>query len=149
MLSVCRSYVGDVHHAEDCMIRAFVKVFKNVKSLKTPESLFPWIRRIMVNECLDFLRQNHEWLYLEETKPTAEPDDDREDLTGINAQELLDQLSDSQRAVFNLFVLEDFSHQEVAETLNITEAASKTQLMRAKGKLKEIILQQKEKRHER
>lgn len=143
MLSVCRSYIADVQHAEDTMLKAFFKVFKSIDSYKSQGSFEGWIRRIMVNESLTFLRLNKGLIYLEEDKFLAETTDDDEDLTGINAQELLDALPESYRAVFNLYVLEDCSHKEIAELLNITETTSKTQLFRAKNKLKEIILQKK------
>lgn len=142
-LSVCRSYITDLHHAEDCMLKGFVKVFKNIDSYKSEGSFEGWMRRIMVNECLDFIKQNKSMVYLDEIEVKEETSDFDEDLSGINVQELLDQLSESYRTVFNLFVLEDYSHKEIAEMLSISEAASKTQLLRAKNKLKEIILNQR------
>lgn len=143
MLGVCRGYVTDFHHAEDCMLRAFVKVFKNIDTYKSEGSFEGWIRRIMVNECLDFLKQSKSMIYLEEMESAAENSEIESDLTGIDAQDLLDKLPESYRTVFNLFVLEEFSHREIAVTLNISETASKTQLLRAKKKLKDLILQQK------
>jgi RNA polymerase sigma-70 factor (ECF subfamily) len=143
MLSVCRSYVSDLHFAEDCMLKAFVKVFRNVENFKSEGSFDGWIRRIMVNECLDFLRVNKSLVYLDEAKVSEETDDFDEDLTGINAQELLDQLPENYRAVFNLFVLEDYSHKEISELLSISETASKTQLLRAKNRLREMITVQR------
>src|SRR5690606_6903813 len=143
MLNVCRNYVSDLHFAEDCMLRGFVKVFRNVEKFKSEGSFEGWIRRIMVNECLDFLRVNKSLVYLDEVKFSDESEDFEEDLTGINAQELLDQLPENYRMVFNLFVLEDYSHKEISELLSISETASKTQLLRAKNKLKEMILTQK------
>lgn len=142
MLSVCRSYVNDFHHAEDCMLKGFVKVFKNIDRFKSEGSFEGWIRRIMVNECLDFIKLNKRLMYLDETEIESETAEWEEDLTGIDAQELLDQLPESYRMVFNLFVLEDYSHKEIAEALSITESNSKSQLLRAKKKLKELILQQ-------
>ncbi len=142
-LSVCRSYVSDLHFAEDCMLKGFVKVFKNIDSYKSVGSFEGWMRRIMINECLDFLKLNKSMVYLDELEVKEEPAGFDEDLNGINAQDLLDQLSESYRAVFNLFVLEDYSHKEIAGMLSISEAASKTQLLRAKNKLKEIILNQR------
>jgi RNA polymerase sigma factor (sigma-70 family) len=143
MLSVCRSYVTDLHHAEDCMLKGFVKVFKNIESFKSEGSFEGWIRRIMVNECLDFIKLNKSMVYLDEIETGTDSYDFEEDLSGIDVQELLDQLPETYRAVFNLFVLEEYSHKEIAETLSITESNSKSQLLRAKKKLKDLILQQK------
>lgn len=144
MLSVCRSYIPDVHYAEDVMIKAFFKVFKSIDSYKSEGSFEGWIRRIMVNESLTFLRLNKSLIYLEEDKFSDEPVENEEDFTGIDAQELLDLLPEGYRAVFNLFVLEECSHKEIAKMLNITETTSKTQFFRAKKKLKEIILKKKQ-----
>lgn len=144
MLNVCRNYIADVHYAEDVMIKAFFKVFKSIDSYKSEGSFEGWVRRIMVNESLTFLRLNKSLIYLEEDKFADEPLESEEDMTGIDAQELLDALPESYRAVFNLFVLEDYSHKEIAKLLNITETTSKTQYFRAKNKLKEIILKKKQ-----
>ena len=143
MLSVCRSYIADLHFAEDCMLKAFVKVFKNIDSYKSEGSFEGWIRRIIVNECLDFIKLNKSMVYLDEVEFSEEPEDWEEDISGINVQDLLDRLTESYRMVFNLFVLEDHSHKEIAEMLSISEASSKTQLLRAKSKLREMILEQK------
>lgn len=139
MLSVCRTYVVDLQFAEDCMLKGFAKVFSNINSFKSKGSFEGWVRRIMVNESLDFLRAKKSLVYLDDEEIREEPDLE-EDLTGINAQELLDQLAENYRAVFNLFVLEGYSHKEIAEILSISETTSKTQFFRAKSKLKEILL---------
>lgn len=149
MLSVCRSYINDLHYAEDCMLKAFVKIFKNIGSYQAHGSFEGWIRRIMVNECLDFLRIHKSLVFLEESKFQLVDEDFDEDLSEIDAQSLLDQLSENYRTVFVLFVLEDYSHKEIAELLKISEMASRTQLARAKSKLKELVLQQKNVSHEK
>lgn len=141
MLRICRNYIADAHFAEDVMINAFFKVFNNIGSFKSEGSFEGWIRRIMVNESLTFLRLNKGLIYLEENQLPDEPDEDYDNLPKMDAAELLDALPETYRAVFNLHVLEDYSHKEIAEMLNITETTSKTQLFRAKKKLKDIILQ--------
>lgn len=143
MLGVCRSYTSDLQHAEDCMLKAFVKVFKNMESFQSKGSFEGWIRRIMVNECLDFLKLNKGFVYKDDSDWEEEMEFDS-DLVGIDAQDLLDRLPENYRVVFNLYVLEEYSHKEIAESLKISEAASRTQLARAKKRLKELILQQKE-----
>lgn len=149
MLGVCRSYIKDLHHAEDCMLKAFVKIFGRIDSYQSKGNFEGWIRRIMVNECLDFLKLNKLEVYVDEFYDLGDDNDFIEDIHGFNAQELLDQLPEMYKIVFNLFVLEDYSHKEIAQTLAINEATSKTQLLRAKRKLKEIILQQKNRANER
>lgn len=148
MLAVCRSYVSDFHHAEDCMLKAFVKVFKNIDSFKSQGSFEGWIRKIMVNECLDFIKLNKSMVYVDEFETEIETENFDENLDEIDAFKILDQLPENYRTVFNLFVLEEYSHKEIAEILSISEANSKSQLFRAKRKLKELILQQKKRTHE-
>ena len=82
-------------------------------------------------------------VYLDDVEFSEEPEDWDEDISEINVQDLLDRLTESYRMVFNLFVLEDHSHKEIAEMLSISEVSSKTQLLRAKNKLREMILEQK------
>lgn len=93
----------------------------------------------MVNECLDFLRVKKSLVFLDSDDYFEEEVDFEENVSDIDAQELLDQLPENYRMVFNLFVLEDYSHKEIAALLNISENASKTQLLRAKKKLKECL----------
>lgn len=98
----------------------------------------------MVNECLDFIKLTKSLVYLEEVSVPYEAYEETENFTGIDAQALLDQLPESYRTVFNLFVLEEYSHKEIAQLLSISESNSKSILLRAKNKLKELILQEKD-----
>ncbi|MBO6212218.1 RNA polymerase sigma-70 factor, ECF subfamily [Algoriella xinjiangensis] len=152
MLSVCRSYIEDMHYAEDCMINGFCKVFNHIQKFQNKGSFEGWVRRIMVNECLTFLRSNKTLIYVDDNRIADydEVDDEVDnEWLDFNVQEVLDQLSEPYRLVFNLHILEDYSHQEIAEMLNISVSTSKTQLFRAKAKLKEIVLSQKKKRNEK
>ncbi|MBS7332621.1 MAG: sigma-70 family RNA polymerase sigma factor [Weeksellaceae bacterium] len=146
MLAVCRSYISDNFYAEDCMINGFCKIFNHIQKFENKGSFEGWIRRIMVNECLTFLRSNKTLIYLDDTRVTDYDgiDDELDELEfTFNVEEVLQQLPEAYRLVFNLHILEDYSHQEIAEVLNISVSSSKTQLFRAKAKLKEIILTQK------
>ena len=147
-LYVAKAYVKDIYLAEDCLIKAFCKIFKNINSLKNDDAIEGWARRIVVNECLSFLKTHKTLFYIDEND-VAEP---QEEETGMeydfNAQELLGALPESYRLVFNLHILEDYGHQEIAEMLNISVSASKTQLFRAKAKLKELVQQKKQFRNE-
>ena len=152
MLIVCRIYIEDMHYAEDCMINGFCKVFNHIKKFENKGSFEGWIRRIMVNECLTFLRSNKTLIYVDDTRVANydEVDDEVDnEWLDFNVQDVLDQLSEPYRLVFNLHILEDYSHQEIADLLNISVSTSKTQLFRAKAKLKEIVLSQKRKRNEK
>ncbi len=141
-----------MHYAEDCMINGFCKVFNHIQKFENKGSFEGWIRRIMVNECLTFLRSNKTLIYVDDTRVANydEVDDEVDnEWLDFNVQDVLDQLSEPYRLVFNLHILEDYSHQEIADLLNISVSTSKTQLFRAKAKLKEIVLSQKRKRNEK
>ena len=141
-----------MHYAEDCMINGFCKVFNHIQKFENKGSFEGWIRRIMVNECLTFLRSNKTLIYVDDTRVANydEVDDEVDnEWLDFNVQDVLDQLSEPYRLVFNLHILEDYSHQEIADLLNISVSTSKTQLFRAKAKLKEIVLSQKKKRNEK
>lgn len=146
MLAVCKHYISDLHYAEDCMINGFCKVYLQIHQFDAKGSFEGWVRRIMVNECLTFLRKKQTMIYVEDYREVNNKQIDQEleslDLD-FNVEEVLSKLPETYRLVFNLHVLEDYSHQEIAEALNISVASSKTQLFRAKVKLKEIILSYK------
>jgi len=138
-LSVSRSYINDLYQAEDCMIKAFCKIFKNIESFREEGSFDGWARRVVVNECLNFIKSHKTVFYLDEVSPSYLEEIHEEEVSfDFNAQ----QLPDNYRMVFNLHILEGFSHQEIADTLNISTAVSKTQLFRAKEKLRKIYFQQ-------
>lgn len=142
-LSISRSYITDLYQAEDCVIKAFCKIFKNMESFRNEGSFDGWARRILVNECLNFIKSHKTVFYLDDINPAYLEEIYEEDLVfNFNAQELLDQLPDAYRMVFNLYVFEDYSHQEIADVLQISTAVSKTQLFRAKEKMRKIYFQQ-------
>ncbi|KIA89276.1 RNA polymerase sigma factor [Kaistella jeonii] len=142
-LSVSKSYVSDIYQAEDCVIKAFCKIFKSIETFRSEGNLEGWARRIVVNECLNFIKSHKTVFYIDDINP-AVLEEFHDEITDFdfNAQELLDQLPDAYRMVFNLYVIEGCSHQEISETLDISLAVSKTQLFRAKEKLRKIYFQQ-------
>ncbi|SHM12521.1 RNA polymerase sigma factor [Chryseobacterium polytrichastri] len=149
-LSVGKSYITDLYQAEDCIIKAFCKIFKHIESFRGDGNLEGWARRIVVNECLNFIKSHKTVFYIDDINPSfmIEVQEDKVNVD-FDAQELLNQLPDAYRMVFNLYVLEGYSHQEISDTLQISLAVSKTQLFRAKEKLRVLYLQQqKTKRNE-
>ncbi len=144
-LSISRSYISDLYQAEDCVIKAFCKIFKNIESFREEGSFEGWARRVLVNECLNFIKSHKTVFYLDEVSPSHLGEIREEEVSfDFNAQDLLDQLPDNYRMVFNLYVLEEYSHQEIADALQISTTVSKTQLFRAKEKMRKIYFQQQE-----
>lgn len=149
MLSVCRQYINDLHHAEDLMISAFMKVFINLKNFEHKGSFEGWIRRIMVNECISYLRVQKKISYLEDEYFTEESINNTDiNLTVDDIQLMIDNLPDGCKMVFNLYAIEGYKHKEIADLLGINEGTSKSQLSHARKMLQEQLNYSKIYRHE-
>jgi len=140
MLSVCRQYIKDIHHAEDLMITAFMKVFTNLKNFENKGSFEGWIRRIMVNECISYIRAQKKVSFLDDEFYKEDVFNNIE--SGLNVediQSLIDSLPDGYKMIFNLYAVEGYKHKEIAEMLKINEGTSKSQLSHARRILQEQI----------
>lgn len=136
MLSVCRQYIKDIHLAEDIMITAFMKVFTNLKNFQYKGSFEGWIRRIMVNECISFIRVEKKLKYSDDETYIEESYNNIESQFSIaDIQFLIDSLPDGYKMVFNLYAIEGFKHHEIAAMLRISEGTSKSQLSHARKML--------------
>lgn len=136
MLSVCRQYIKDIHQAEDVMITAFMKVFVNLKKFEHKGSFEGWIRKIMVNECISFIRVEKKVKYIEDETYFEESSNNIESQFSIDdIQFLIDSLPDGYRMIFNLYAVEGYKHQEIATMLGISEGTSKSQLSQARKML--------------
>ena len=144
MLSVCRQYVKDLHHAEDLMITAFMKVFINLKNFEYKGSFEGWIRRIMVNECISYIRAQKKVSFLEDELYKESGFNGIESNFNVDEiQFLVDSLPDGYKMIFNLYAIEGYKHQEIAEMLGISEGTSKSQLSHARKMLQDNIIKLK------
>jgi RNA polymerase sigma-70 factor (ECF subfamily) len=142
MLGVCMRYVGDQMTAEDVLVEGFMKVFSKIEQFKEEGSLEGWIRRIMVNEALSYLRQKKRSLEdtdLDEAQRVADTVQADELLEAEDMKQMIDRLPSGYRTVFNLYAIEGYSHAEVAAMLRITESTSKSQLHRARALLQQYV----------
>lgn len=140
MLSVCRQYIKDVHHAEDVMITGFMKMFTNLKKFENKGSFEGWIRRIMINECISFIRVQKKVKFIEDENYFEESFNNIESQFSVDdIQFLIDNLPDGYKMVFNLYAIEGYKHQEIATMLGINEGTSKSQLSHARKVLQENI----------
>lgn len=140
MLSVCRQYIKDIHHAEDVMITAFMKVFVHLKNFEHKGSFEGWIRRIMVNECISFIRVQKKVKYIEDEIYFEESFDATDSHFSVeDIQFLIDNLPDGYKIIFNLYAIEGYKHHEIASMLGINEGTSKSQLSHARKMLKQQI----------
>ena len=149
MLGVCRQYVKDLHHAEDLLLQGFLKVFTNLHKFKHEGSFEGWIRRIMVNTCISYLRKkNRIDLSDEDYVFNDSATESLESTTVEDIQKLIDQLPEGYKMVFNLFAIEGYKHSEIAQQLNISESTSKSQLFKARKMLQENYIKMNKVVHE-
>ena len=140
MLSVCRQYIKDIQLAEDVMITAFMKVFTNLSKFENKGSFEGWIRRIMVNECISYLRVQKKVKFTEDEIYVEESFNAIDIQLSIDQiQFLIDALPDGYKMVFNLYAIEGYKHNEIAKMLGINEGTSKSQLSHARKMLQTQI----------
>ncbi|MCB0707128.1 MAG: sigma-70 family RNA polymerase sigma factor [Saprospiraceae bacterium] len=142
MFSICLRYVKNYTDAEDVMIEGFYKIMSKIDQYSGQGSFEGWMRRVMVNEALMFLRKNHNFRLTVEIDQTDRPTvaTIEDELAARDILALLDRLPTGYRTVFNLYVLEGLKHREIAEELGISINTSKSQLILAKKRLQEMIL---------
>ncbi|MCX6247033.1 MAG: RNA polymerase sigma factor [Bacteroidetes bacterium] len=144
MLAVCFRYARSRDEAEDFLQEGFLKVFQKISSFRREGSLEGWIKRIMINNSLNEIKKNrkipfHEDIDVIHETQIIDQDEPAGDLDPVPADLLLEMirsLPEGYRVVFTLYVLEDYSHKEIAGELNISESTSKTQLLKARRVLK-------------
>jgi RNA polymerase sigma-70 factor (ECF subfamily) len=157
MYAVCLRYAGSAEEAEDILQEGFIKVFKKMESYRGDGSFEGWIRRIFVNTAIEHFRRKR---YLQ---PVTEKEENTlegnylsvlDELAERDILALVQQLSPGYRTVFNMYVVEGYTHKEIGDIMGISEGTSKSQLSRAKVILQEMVkkfLEEKrikEQRHE-
>lgn len=140
-LGVCKRYIKDNGDAEYVMVEGFYKILSKIDSFKHKGSFEGWMRRIIVNEALMFLRKRVNYhMVLENNAPIPTNEISIEDQMAYeDLLKILDLLPDGYRTVFNMYVIEGYKHREIAEILQISISTSKTQLLHAKNRLQEIL----------
>ncbi len=141
MLSVCRYYINDVHHAEEVMLNGFFKVFTKLKSFNSNGSFEGWIRRIMVNEAISFLRSKKQLEFSSDETICQDiaTNNINEEIDVAEIQQLIDHLPEGYRMVFVMYAIEGYKHSEIATMLSINEGTSKSQLFKARQLLQQQL----------
>jgi RNA polymerase sigma-70 factor, ECF subfamily len=149
MLTVCMRYARNREEAQDVLHDGFIKVFMKLKSFENKGSLEGWVRRIVVNNAIDFVRTKRDFYMSEEQDyllddlvDDTESNQDFEKLKQMKVEKLIgliQKLSPAYQMVFNLYTLENMQHKEIAEKLNISIGTSKSNLAKAKVRLKELV----------
>ena len=145
LLIICRRYVKSPQDAEEIMLDGFYKFFKNLPSFayQGEAALFVWIKKIMINECLMFLRKKNVFSIVSDSNAEDIPLEE-EAINNLSAAEIFNliiQLPVGYRTVFNLYEIEGMGHKEIAALLGISEGTSKSQLSKSKILLQKMLLQ--------
>lgn len=142
MYVLCCRYVKDSMEAEDVLVTAFTKILDKIDQYKSEGSFEGWIRRVVVNEALTWLRRNRN-MYLELELEAADYEPDYKSLSDhLEAEDLMTMINDllsGYRIVFNLYAIDGYSHKEIADQLGISENTSKSQLSRARAYLQKLL----------
>ena len=144
MYGVCLRYAGTAEEAEDILQEGFIKIFKKMGSFRGEGSFEGWLRRIFVNTSIEHFRRKR---YLQ---PVSEKEENTiegkylsvlDEMAARDVLALVQQLSPGYRTVFNMYVVEGYTHKEIADMLGISEGTSKSQLSRAKVILQDMVKQ--------
>lgn len=145
-MSICLRYSKNSEEATEVLNDGFMKVFTKIKKYDATKSFKGWIRKIMINTALDNYRHNLKHYYNQDLETTQQSAAQENILSNMSYQEIVtmvQQLSPAYRAVFNLHVIDGYTHEEIAEILDISVGTSKSNLSKAREKLREMLKKNK------
>jgi len=147
MFNVCMRILNSREDAEDVLQEAFVVAFRQVGTFRFDSTIGAWLKRITINHCINFLKKRRVSLHLVDdyekvNRPEENdaPDWEEIQLSVQRVHRAMEQLPGGCRVVFSLFMLEGYDHAEISEVLGISESTSKSQLMRAKQLIRNILI---------
>ncbi len=141
-MSICARYVRDSSEAKSVMNQGFFKIFKHLDKFNTDYDFKPWLKTIMVNTALDHIKKNKKVALHAELEESAHYSIDETVIAKMSFDEILkivNLLPTAYRTVFNLFVIDGYKHEEIAKQLGIGIGTSKSNLSRAKEKLRSMV----------
>jgi len=142
-MGICLRYAGNRDEAAEVMNQGFFKVFTHIEKFDQSRPFKAWLGKIMMNASIDFYRANLKMAYTEDLDNAEHVTDGELVDKNLNYEDLIkmvQQLPQAYRTVFNLFAIEGYSHEEIGEMLNINPGTSKSNLHKARHKLKQMIL---------
>ncbi|MDX8338340.1 RNA polymerase sigma factor [Draconibacterium sp. IB214405] len=146
MFNICYRMMNNREEAEDMLQEAFTQAFMKLESFRYESNFGSWLKRIMVNTCINAINKRKvELTYCEEIyhyDKTEEQDDHDPEFTVATVTKAMEQLPEGGRMVFSLYLLEGYDHAEIAQIMGITESTSKSQFMRAKRRIVDILKEQ-------
>jgi len=144
MFNICYRMMNDRSDAEDLLQESFTEAFRRLDSFRHESTFGAWLKMIVVNKCINEIKRKKAQLeFFEDMSPFEEEEDltDNQE-TGLSPdliKKAMEELPKGSRMIFSLYLLEGYDHQEISQILNISESNSKTQYMRAKQRIKEIL----------
>jgi RNA polymerase sigma-70 factor (ECF subfamily) len=141
MYNICLRMTSNKQDAEDVLQDAFFQAYVNIKKLKSIDSFGAWLKKIVINQCLKFLKSRILFMDIDSVNQENEniSDDDINEYSMQQINQEIQELPDGCRIIFNLFLLENYSHKEIAAMLNISESTSKSQYQRARKLLQKRL----------
>jgi len=142
-------YAGNSDDAQDMLQDGFVKVFKNLEKFRGEGSFEGWVRRIFVNTAIEHLRRKTQLVSIGEKEERTIPQNEKTAIDSLAEKDILaliQQLSPGYRTVFNMYVIEGYTHKDIGEILGISEGTSKSQLARARVILQQMVIKHLEKK---
>lgn len=144
LYAICLSYCVSSDEAQDCLQESFIIIFNKIKDFRSEGSFEGWLKRITVNTCLNKLKSKNIFTEFDDYKHNVvEEEAIDEDFYQMKVDEiyqLMNEMPQQYKTVFNLYIIDEFSHKEIAQHLNISEGTSKSNYSRAKEWLKSRIL---------
>ncbi len=141
MYSICLRILNDETEAEDVMQEAFLSAFKKIESYKGEVSFGAWLKKIVINRSLDHLKKS-KVKFEEINERTAQIEDYQMEMKEVDIKILknaIQSLPDGYRVILSLYLIEGYDHEEISQILGISNSNSRTQFLRAKNKLREIL----------
>lgn len=146
LYTICQRYVGNEQDVQDVMQESYIKIFRGISEcdFSNAESLRSWMAKITVNESLAFLRRKEKdmFIFSDDEIPDIEEEIETSRFSPEELQNAIRQLPTGYRVILNLYVFEQMSHKQIAETLGIKENSSASQFSRAKVMLGKILVRQ-------
>lgn len=144
MFNICYRMLNNIEEAEDLLQEAFAEAFNKLDSFRFESSFGAWLKRIVVNRCINHLKRRRAELFYTQELPEIkhspeEPDHEQIQLEVKKVHKAMELLPDGYRVIFSLYLIEGYDHSEIAQIMGITESTSKSQFSRARQKIKELI----------
>lgn len=142
MFNTSLRIIGDPNDAEDVMQEAFLNAFKKLNTYEGKVSFGAWLKKIVVNRSLDYLKKrkvNFEELDERLSDEVESPMMETHEVDLAKIKQAIFQLPEGYRVVLSLYLLEGYDHDEISEILNISNSSSRSQLLRAKNKLRKLL----------